>query len=65
MIDYSNKLNIKILDTKTKRSELLLQKTSNSYLVTQGKTSKKGVDCDNWYAEREFNERFKFEEDGL
>lgn len=50
---------MKYLDTKTKKIETLLDKTSSSFLMTQTKLSNKGINCDHWFSFKDFNERFK------
>ncbi len=47
------------IDTYTGKVETLLDKTSNSYLMTQTKLTDKGVDCTHWFNQRDFTERFK------
>jgi len=50
---------MKVTDTKTKKTETVLETTSSSYLVTQTKLTKKGINCTQWFFEEDFNKRFK------
>lgn len=50
---------MKVKDKITGKIETVLEKTSNSYLVTQTKLTDKGVNCDNWFEEGAFKKRFE------
>lgn len=50
---------MKVFDTKTGKEETVIQQTANSYLVTQSKLTDRGINCDNWFEEKKFKERFK------
>ena len=47
-----------IIDKETGKIEKILRATSNSYLATQTKLTKEGINCDNWFTERDFHNRF-------
>ena len=47
-----------ILDKETGKIEKILNRTSNSYLITQTKLTSDGINCDHWFTERAFLERF-------
>jgi len=49
---------MKYLDTKTGKFEELIDVTSNSYCITQSKLTDKGIDCTNWFSEKDFHSRF-------
>jgi hypothetical protein len=49
---------MKVKDNKTGKDEVVLETTSNSYLVTQTKLTDKGINCSNWFTEAEFKKRF-------
>lgn len=50
---------MKVKDTKTGKIEVVKERTTNSYLVTQTKLTERGISCDNWFTEKDFNDRFK------
>ena len=50
---------MKVKDKETEKIEKVLKKTSNSYLVSQTKLTSKGINCDQWFDEREFKKRFE------
>ena len=67
--------NMKVLDTETKKIETVLNwdktliaKQNNvksvSYLVTQTKLTKDGINCTQYFEESFFNKRFKVQENG-
>lgn len=49
-----------VLDTKTGKIEKIIERTSNSLLITQTKVTDKGINCTNWYNmdDRNFKDRF-------
>lgn len=54
----------KIKDLKTGKDEIVKDKTSNSYLISQTKLTDKGINCDNWYEEIYFtvgNKKYRFQ----
>ena len=48
-----------VIDTKTGKTECIVNKTSNSIEVTQTKLTSAGINCTQWVEEKKFNERFK------
>jgi hypothetical protein len=50
---------MKVKDKITGKIETVIQTTSNSYLVTQTKLTNKGINCDQWFEEKEFKKRFE------
>lgn len=50
---------MQVLDKLTNKIEMILEETSNSYLITQTKRTEKGINCSNWFDSKTFNERFK------
>lgn len=50
---------MKVKDKKTGKEEVVLKTTTNSYLVTQTKLTDEGINCDNWFTEKDFKERFE------
>lgn len=48
-----------ILDTKTGKMETMIQRTMNSYCVTQKRLTKEGIDSTNWFNEADYKKRFK------
>lgn len=47
-----------VVDISSSKIESVLQVTSNSYLVTRTKLTDKGINCDNWFERKHFNEKF-------
>jgi hypothetical protein len=47
-----------VKDKKTNKIETIVDKTSNSYLITQSKLTDKGINCSNWFTDRDFKDRF-------
>lgn len=50
---------MKVKDKQTGKIEIVINKTTNSYLVTQTKLTNNGISCDNWFTETDFNKRFQ------
>lgn len=50
---------MKVKDKETSKIETVINKTTNTYLVTQTKITKKGINCDNWFTEKDFKDRFE------
>jgi hypothetical protein len=50
---------MKVKDKKTNKEEKVIDKTVNSFCVTQGKLSKEGIDCTQWFTEQDFCKRFE------
>lgn len=50
---------MKVKDNITDKIETVIKTTTNSYLVTQTKLTDKGINCDQWFEEREFIKRFE------
>lgn len=50
---------MKVKDKVTGKIEVVIEKTSNSYNVTQTRLSEKGINCTNWFAEKDFVKRFE------
>jgi hypothetical protein len=50
---------MKLKDKKTNKSEVLIDKTLNSFCVTQSKLGKDGIDCTQWFADFDFYKRFE------
>lgn len=48
-----------VVDKKTKFVEKVLDKTTNSFLVTRTKVSEHGINCDQWFTEKDFKDKFK------
>lgn len=40
---------LRVLDNKTGKEEIIKQKTSTSWLITQTKLTDNGINCDNWF----------------
>ena len=57
--DGEIKKDTKVFDTETSKTESIKDFTNNSILVTQTKTSAKGINCDNWFEEQKFKKRFR------
>lgn len=49
---------MKVIDRNTDKIEEVIERTSNSFLVTRHKTSDAGIDCTNWFDEQGFNKTF-------
>lgn len=49
---------MKIKDKKTGKIEIVINKTSNSFEVTRSKLTEAGVNCTNWFTERDFKDQF-------
>lgn len=50
---------MKVKDKQTDKIEILISKTTNSYLITQTKLTEKGINCNNWFTEEVFKKRFE------
>lgn len=50
---------MKVKDKQTGKIETVINKTTNSFLVTQTKLTENGINCDNWFTEADFNKRFE------
>jgi len=50
---------MKVKDIKTNKTETIIERTSNSFRVTQTKLNKEGINCTNWFTQQEFEKRFK------
>lgn len=46
-------------DDKSKAQETVVELTSNSVLITQTRTSDKGINCTSWVAGKDIEKRFK------
>lgn len=49
-----------VIDKQTKKVEKVLNKTTNSFLVTRTKVSEQGINCDQWFTEKDFKDKFKW-----
>lgn len=47
-----------VIDMQTGNIETVVNKTSNSFEVTQTKLSAAGINCTQWFEEKEFLKRF-------
>ena len=50
---------MKVIDKKTGKEEEVVDATVNSYNVTQTKLSDKGINCTQWFSEKDFEKRFE------
>lgn len=50
-----------ILDTKTGFTEIMIERTKSSYLVTQKKRNPEGINCTQWFNEADYKKRFKIQ----
>lgn len=50
---------MEVIDTVTGKKEVVLETTSNSFLVTQTKLTDKGINCTQWFSDKDFTKRFK------
>lgn len=48
-----------VKDKITGKVEVVLDTTTNSYLVHQSKLTEAGINCSQWFTEKEFNTRFE------
>jgi hypothetical protein len=48
-----------VKDKITGKVEVVLDTTTNSYLVTLSKLTGAGINCSQWFTEKEFNNRFE------
>jgi hypothetical protein len=48
-----------VKDKTTGKVEVVLDTTTNSYLVTLSKLTEAGINCSQWFTEKEFNTRFE------
>jgi hypothetical protein len=51
------------IDKKTGKLEVMLERSKNSYLMSQSKLTERGIDTKNWFDEKRFDERFRGLED--
>lgn len=49
-----------VIDLKTGKIERIVDRTSNSYLVTRTKLTPNGINCTNWFTEDDFKKKFKY-----
>ena len=47
-----------VTDKETGFEEKIKEMTHNSYLVAQSKRSEHGINCDQWFTDKEFEKRF-------
>jgi hypothetical protein len=45
---------MKVKDKRTGKFERIVDKTNNSFCITQAKLSKYGINCTQWFTEQEF-----------
>lgn len=50
---------MKVKDKITGKIEMVIEKTTNSFLVTQTKLTETGINCYNWFDEMSFKKRFE------
>lgn len=50
---------MKLKDKTTNKIEVLIDKTLNSFCVSQSKLTKEGINCTQWFTEQEFYKRFE------
>jgi len=50
-----------VTDKTTGKVETVLETTTNSYLVTLSKLTEAGINCSQWFTEKEFNTRFEYD----
>jgi hypothetical protein len=50
---------MKLKDKKTNKTELLIDKTFNSFCVTQSKLGEDGINCTQWFTDFDFFKRFE------
>lgn len=50
---------MEVLDKRTGKTEQVLDKTSNSFLITQTKLTDAGINCTQWFTDKEFERQFE------
>ena len=51
-------MDMKVIDKRTGKVEKVIDKTDSSFLVTQTKLSKFGINCSQWFHRDRFNKEF-------
>jgi hypothetical protein len=49
----------KVLDLESKIEEQVIQLTSNSFLISQTKRGKEGINCIQWFSLKQYTDKFK------
>jgi hypothetical protein len=49
---------MKVKDKRTNKEEKVIDKTINSFCVTQSKLTENGINCTQWFTEQDFYKRF-------
>lgn len=49
---------VQVFDTLTFKIECIIDRTSNSILISQSKMSRNGISCNQWFTETDYKKRF-------